>query len=84
MRLFPTNYIKGLKMQNFTVTKMVEYIFTIEAGSHSDAEKIAAFLESNDADQWTILDINAENDDEFAASITDTDQIFRGNYDSRG
>ena len=60
---------RGLTMQNFTVTKTVEYIFTIEAGSRHDAEKIAAFLESNDADQWTILDVNSETDDEFAASL---------------
>jgi hypothetical protein len=56
-------------MATFTVTKTVQYIYTIDAKSHGDAEKIAAFLTPDEADQWTILELCAESDADYAASI---------------
>ena len=51
------------------MAEKVQYIYTIDAKSHGDAEKIAAFLTPDEADQWTILELCAESDADYAASI---------------
>jgi len=56
-------------MQEFIVTKTVQYVFTIEAENAEKAENIAAHLTPDDADQWTILELCAESDADYAASI---------------
>ena len=56
-------------MQTFTVIKTVEYQYTIEAESVEAAEKLAIDYGTIEANQWTNLDIVAESNEEYEASI---------------
>ncbi len=56
-------------MATFTVTKTVEYIYTIEAKTAQDAELFATVRSEALADQATLLDVNAESDQEYESSI---------------
>ena len=56
-------------MKTFTVTKTVEYIYTIEAKNAEDAELFASLRSEAQAFQATLLDVNAESDEEYQASI---------------
>jgi hypothetical protein len=56
-------------MKTFTVTKTVEYIYTIEAKTAEDAELFASLRSEAQAFQATLLDVSAESDDEYQASI---------------
>jgi hypothetical protein len=56
-------------MATFTVTKTVQYIYTIEAANANDAELFAAVKSEALADQASLLDVNAESDQEYEASI---------------
>ena len=56
-------------MTTFTVTKTVEYIYTIEAATAEDAELFAMVRSEDQAFQATLLDVSAESDEEYEASI---------------
>ena len=56
-------------MTTFTVTKTVEYIYTIEAATAEDAELFATVRSEDQAFQATLLDVNAESDEEYQTSI---------------
>jgi hypothetical protein len=56
-------------MTTFTVTKTVEYFYTIEADSAEQAESLASQFDELAAYQCTTLDMYAESDIEFEASI---------------
>ena len=56
-------------MQTYTVTKTVEYFYTIEADTAEQAEKLVSNFGTIEANQWTILDIVAESNEEYEASI---------------
>ena len=56
-------------MATFTVTKTVEYIYTIEAKTAQDAELFATVRSEALADQATLLDVVAESEADYAASI---------------
>lgn len=56
-------------MPIFTVKKTVEYIYTIEAKNADDAELFATVRAENLAFQSTLLDVIAESNDEYEASI---------------
>jgi hypothetical protein len=56
-------------MATFTVTKTVQYIYTIEAANANDAELFATVKSEALADQASLLDVNAESDQEYEASI---------------
>jgi hypothetical protein len=56
-------------MQTFTVTKTVEYHYTIEAESVEEAERLASDFGTIEASQWTVLDIAAESNEEYEQSI---------------
>jgi len=56
-------------MATFTVTKTVQYIYTIEAANADDAELFATVKSEALADQASLLDVNAESDQEYEASI---------------
>ena len=56
-------------MTTFTVTKTVEYIYTIEAKTAKDAELFAIVRSEAQAFQATLLDVSAESDEEYQASI---------------
>lgn len=47
-------------MKTFTVTKTVEYIYTIEAKNAEDAELFASLRSEAQAFQATLLDVSAE------------------------
>jgi hypothetical protein len=56
-------------MTTYTVTKTVEYIYTIEAATAEDAELFATVRSEDQAFQATLLDVNAESDEEYQTSI---------------
>ena len=56
-------------MQIFTVTKTVEYQYTIVADSAEQAEKLAVDYGTIEANQWTNLDIVAESHEEYEQSL---------------
>lgn len=56
-------------MKSYFVTKTVEYFYTIEAESSEQAEKLANDYGTIEASQWTVMDIVAENFDEYESSI---------------
>jgi hypothetical protein len=56
-------------MTTFTVTKTVEYIYTIEAASAADAELFATVRSEDQAFQASLIDVSAESDEEYQASI---------------
>jgi hypothetical protein len=56
-------------MNTYTVKKTVEYIYTIEAQNAKDAELFASVKAENLAFQSTLLDVSAESDEEYEASI---------------
>ena len=56
-------------MTTFTVTKTVEYIYTIEAATAEDAELFATVRSEDQAFQATLLDVSAESDEEYQLSI---------------
>jgi hypothetical protein len=56
-------------MATFTVTKTVQYIYTIEAANANDAELFATVKSEALADQASLLDVSAESDQEYEASI---------------
>ena len=56
-------------MQTYTVTKTVEYFYTIEADTAEQAEKLVSNFGTIETNQWTILDIVAESNEEYEASI---------------
>lgn len=56
-------------MPFFTVTKTVEYVYTIEAANADDAILFASVRAENLAFQSTLLDVVAESDDEYEASM---------------
>jgi len=60
-------------MTIFTVTKTVEYYYTIEADSAEQAEKLAFDFGTIEAFGWTVLDIAAESDEEYEESISGVD-----------
>jgi hypothetical protein len=53
----------------FTVTKTVEYLYMIEAKSEEDAELFATVRSEDQAFQATLLNVSAESDEEYQASI---------------
>jgi hypothetical protein len=55
--------------KEFIVKKLVEYQYTIEAETEERAENTAAFLDPSDADQYTILEIDAESPDDYWESL---------------
>lgn len=56
-------------MPTFTVTKIVEYIYTIEAKTAWDAELFASVRSEDQAFQASQVSVWAESNDEFEASI---------------
>jgi hypothetical protein len=56
-------------MQTFTVLKTVEYLYTVEAESADEAERLVNDYGTIEANHWTVLDISAESDDEYESSI---------------
>ena len=56
-------------MKTYTVTKTVEYLYTIEAESEDQAEQLASDYGTIEASQWTILDIAAESSEDYEESI---------------
>lgn len=53
----------------YTVTKTVEYLYTIEAKSEEDAELFATVRSEDQAFQATLLNVSAESEEEYQASI---------------
>ena len=53
----------------FTVTKTVEYLYSIEAKSEEDAELFATVRSEDQAFQATLLNVSAESEEEYQASI---------------
>ena len=53
----------------FTVTKTVEYLCSIEAKSEEDAELFATVRSEDQAFQATLLNVSAESEEEYQASI---------------
>jgi hypothetical protein len=56
-------------MTTYTVTKTVEYIYTIEAANASDAELFASVRSEDQAFQASLIHVSAESDEEYQASI---------------
>ena len=56
-------------MATFTVTKTVQYIYTIVAANANDAELFATVKSEALADQASLLDVVAESEADYAASI---------------
>jgi len=56
-------------MTTFTVTKTIEYIYTIEAKSAEDARLFAFVRSEDEAFQSTLIDVIAESDEEYETSI---------------
>jgi hypothetical protein len=56
-------------MKTYTVTKTVQYIYTIEAANAQDAELFASVRSEDQAFQASLLDVSAESDEEYEASI---------------
>jgi hypothetical protein len=56
-------------MQTYTVTKTVQYIYTIEAESAENAELFATVRSEEQAFQASLLDVSAESNEEYEASI---------------
>jgi hypothetical protein len=56
-------------MPFFTVTKTVEYLYTIEAANADDAELFASVRSEEQAFQASLIDVSAESDAEYEASI---------------
>jgi hypothetical protein len=56
-------------MQTYTVTKTVEYQYTVVAESVEAAEKLAVNYGTIEANQWTNLDIVAESNEEYEQSL---------------
>jgi len=56
-------------MQTYTVTKTVEYIYTIEAESAENAELFATVRSEAQAFQASLLEVSAESNEEYEASI---------------
>jgi hypothetical protein len=60
-------------MTTYTVKKIVEYIYTIEAASAEDAELFATVRSEDQAYQASLIDVSAESDEEYQASISGVD-----------
>jgi hypothetical protein len=58
-------------MQTYTVTKTVQYIYTIEAESAENAELFATVRSEEQAFQASLLDVSAESNEEYEASLED-------------
>lgn len=56
-------------MTTYTVTKIVEYLYTIEAKTAEDAELFAIVRSENQAFQASLIDVSAESDEEYQLSI---------------
>lgn len=56
-------------MTTYTVTKTVEYLYTIEAKTAEDAELFATVRSENQAFQASLIDVSAESDEEYQLSI---------------
>ena len=56
-------------MTTYTVTKTIEYIYTIEAKNAEDAELFATVRSENQAFQSSLIDVSAESDEEYQLSI---------------
>ena len=56
-------------MTTFTVTKTVQYIYTIEAESAENAELFATVRSEAQAFQASLLEVSAESNEEYEASI---------------
>ena len=56
-------------MTTYTVTKTIEYIYTIEAKTAEDAELFATVRSENQAFQCSFIDVSAESDEEYQLSI---------------
>lgn len=56
-------------MTTYTVTKTIEYIYTIEAKTAEDAELFATVRSENQAFQSSLIDVSAESDEEYQLSI---------------
>jgi hypothetical protein len=56
-------------MTTYTVTKTIEYIYTIEAKTAKDAELFATVRSENQAFQSSLIDVSAESDEEYQLSI---------------
>ena len=56
-------------MPVYTVRKTVEYIYTIEAKNADDAELFATVRSEEQAFQASLLDVSAESNEEYEASI---------------
>ena len=58
-------------MQTYTVTKTVQYIYTIEAESAENAELFATVRSEAQAFQASLLDVSAESNEEYEANLND-------------
>jgi hypothetical protein len=56
-------------MTTYTVTKVVEYMYTIEASSAEDAELFATVRSEDQAYQASLIEVSAESNDEYELSI---------------
>lgn len=56
-------------MTTYTVTKTVEYLYTIEAKTAEDAELFATVRSEDQAFQASLIDVSAESDEEYQLSI---------------
>jgi hypothetical protein len=53
----------------YTVTKTIEYLYTIEAKNEEDAELFATVRSEDQAFQATLLNVSAESEEEYQLSI---------------
>jgi hypothetical protein len=56
-------------MTEFTVTKTVEYIYTVEALTAEEASKAVEYHGTIEADQWSTVSIEVESINEYEESV---------------
>jgi hypothetical protein len=60
-------------MIEFTVTKTVEYIYTVEALTAEEASKAVEYHGTIEADQWSTVSIEVESIDDYEESLNGND-----------
>jgi len=60
-------------MTEFTVTKTVEYIYTVEALTAEEASKAVEYHGTIEADQWSTVSIEVESIDDYEESLNGND-----------
>ena len=58
-------------MTEFTVTKTVEYIYTVEALTAEEASKAVEYHGTIEADQWSTVSIEVDSIDDYEESFND-------------